>query len=86
MAEAKIKWHAVFGSPNGNIKVPLEKGMQPHGYEASCNTCGWETKTGGAIKAEVKRRIDDHKWDHSYESNKAGSSQPAPTTLGRQFD
>ena len=30
------------------------------GYEATC-TCGWKTRTGGAIKAYIQREIQLHK-------------------------
>jgi hypothetical protein len=32
------------------------------GYEAKCS-CGWETKSGGAIPASIRREIEEHKWD-----------------------
>lgn len=30
------------------------------GWDVKCQ-CGWESSTGGALHAEILRRIDDHK-------------------------
>lgn len=32
------------------------------GFDATC-TCGWDSRTGGALKNAVQRSVDDHKWD-----------------------
>ena len=64
---AKIKWHAVVGGK----RYPLEKTMQGVGYDATCTTCGWDSGTGGAVKSHVKRKVDDHKFDHEWAAKKA---------------
>jgi len=30
------------------------------GYDVTCSACGWESRTGGAIRASVLRDIDRH--------------------------
>lgn len=59
-----IQWFAVL---RGGEKMRNTKGFQHNAWEAKCS-CGWETKTGGAIKASVQRDVEDHKrFDHNYE-------------------
>lgn len=52
----RITWYAV----NGSERTPLTKRMRPNGYDATCS-CGWETRTGGAIKSCIQREIRTHK-------------------------
>jgi hypothetical protein len=55
-------WIALDGSKYRN-----NKGFIHNAWDATCS-CGWESKTGGAIKASVKRDVDRHKrLDHGYE-------------------
>jgi hypothetical protein len=35
-------------------------------WEASCS-CGWKTRTGGAIQSYIKREVQWHKWEHNKE-------------------
>ncbi len=61
--KAVIKWFAVLhdGSTMRN-----NKGFIHNAWDATCD-CGWESKTGGAIKACVARMVEDHKYyDHDY--------------------
>jgi hypothetical protein len=65
-----IKWFAV--DTNGN-KFRNNKGFISNGWDATCS-CGWESKTGGAIKASVKRDVEDHKFfTHNYTWNFGGN-------------
>jgi len=58
-----IKWFWV--APNGE-KIRNNKGFIHNAWEATCS-CGWETKSGGAIKASIKRDVEDHKFFvHNY--------------------
>lgn len=62
MAERhRIRWYGVV---SGDELVPRNRRMNGRdwGWEAKCS-CGWESRTGGAIEAEVRRKIADHRWD-----------------------
>ena len=64
----QIKWFVI----NGTEKSRYTGGIGFRGWEASCS-CGWETKTGGAIRASVLRDVHMHKiQDHGY-THKAGA-------------
>lgn len=61
-----IKWFVYAGEE----KIRYNSTMRgTWGYDAQCS-CGWETKTGGAIKSCV---LEDVKWhkimDHNYTRN-----------------
>ena len=30
-------------------------------YDAVCS-CGWDSKTGGAVRSFVQARVNEHKW------------------------
>ncbi len=58
-----IKWFAVLhdGSKMRNVR-----GFQHNAWDVECS-CGWESKTGGAIKASVVRDVEAHKYsEHNY--------------------
>lgn len=58
-----IKWFYV--TPDGQ-KFRNIKGLISWAWDATCS-CGWESSTGGAIKASVQRSVNDHKfYDHEY--------------------
>lgn len=62
--KVSIQWFAVL---RGGEKMRNVKGFQHNAWDAKCS-CGWESRTGGAIKASVKRSVDEHKWfDHNYQ-------------------
>lgn len=59
----QIKWFAV--DINGN-KSRNNRGFISRGWDVTCS-CGWESRTGGAIKASVQRDVDSHKiFVHNY--------------------
>lgn len=63
-----IKWFWV--APNGT-KIRNNKGFISNAWDATCS-CGWESRTGGGIKAWVKREVEDHKYfvhDYQWESS-----------------
>jgi len=59
-----IKWFVYAGGE----KFPKESSMISYpGYDFECS-CGFESKTGGAIKACIKREIENHKfYVHDYQ-------------------
>lgn len=73
MAKCRIRWFVYAGG--GQSGQPLEKiphtaSMRGHwpGWDAECTTHGYQTRTGGAIKASVQRDVEFHKWEaeHGY--------------------
>lgn len=71
MKAHSVRWFAYSG-PYGE-KEPLRKGQKliGIGYDVTCK-CGWESKTGGAIKASVQRDLLAHRLD---EQAKASARQ-----------
>ena len=59
-----IRWFVYAGGE----KFPMESSMRSYvGYDFECS-CGFKSSTGGAIKACIKREIEDHKfYAHDYE-------------------
>lgn len=55
----QITWYGYFGAE----RVRLSRWMRPTGYDATCS-CGWDSRTGGAIRACIQREIYSHKLDH----------------------
>jgi hypothetical protein len=64
----KIRWF-VLVDPAADEWVPRTSSMRGFwpGYDAECS-CGWKSRTGGAIRAEVKRMIDQHRWDAEFDA------------------
>ena len=59
-----IKWFAVL---HDGSKMRNNKGFIHNAWDVTCS-CGWESKTGGAIKACVERIVEQHKiFEHDYE-------------------
>ena len=59
----RIRWY-VYGGGYGTplVKMPREatmRGTWP-GYDAEC-VCGWESRTGGAVRRYVEGMVTDHK-------------------------
>ena len=68
----QIKWFAV--DTNGN-KFRNNRGFISSGWDATCS-CGWESRTGGAIKSYVISEVEAHKviaHNYTYEFAKAGA-------------
>jgi len=59
IAEHTVRWVAVY--PDGST-TPRQSWMQDSafGWDAICS-CGWKSRTGGAIASCVRRSIADHK-------------------------
>ena len=68
-----IKW---FWVTTGGTKYRNSKGFIHNAWDVVCS-CGWESRSGGAIKASIQRDVDRHKWlSHDYEwdfSKKVGA-------------
>jgi len=59
-----IKWFAVLSDGS---QMRNNKGFIHNAWDVVCS-CGWESRTGGAIKAAVQKDVDRHKWlVHDYE-------------------
>jgi hypothetical protein len=59
-----IKWFAVFqdGSKMRNIQ-----GFQHNAWDVECS-CGWKTRSGGAIKSYMIEEVQNHKlYEHDYQ-------------------
>jgi hypothetical protein len=59
-----IKWFVWAG----DVKMPYESSMRgTWGWDATCS-CGWQTRTGGAVRSSVLESVQDHKkYEHGYE-------------------
>ena len=80
-SKPKIKWFAVWGGQ----RFPREKSMRGMGWDATCS-CGWDSKTGGALESSVKRDIANHKLDHEVYQEMAAKQAAKNENLGRQFE
>lgn len=57
MTEHKIKWFVYAGGE----KIPRKASMRGQwGYDVECS-CGWQTRTGGAVKRYVAEEVYWHK-------------------------
>jgi hypothetical protein len=64
LREHRARWFVYAGGYGQPLeKIPHTASMRGHwpGYDVECS-CGWESKTGGA----VKRYVADKLWDHRY--------------------
>ena len=63
--EHRIQWWAYAHDGLGNEwKIRRSNTMRGSwGYDVTCS-CGWETKTGGAIRAYLQREVRWHKMSH----------------------
>ena len=61
--KVQIKWFSV--SRDGS-KMRNNQGFISYSWDVTCS-CGWETKTGGAIKSFIKDEVEYHKvMEHNY--------------------
>lgn len=57
LAGHRISWFVYAGTE----RIPFRSTMRgAWGYDATC-TCGWDSRTGGALKNAVRRDVDEHK-------------------------
>jgi hypothetical protein len=74
-----IKWFAVL---RDGSKMRNNKGFIHNAWDVTCS-CGWESKTGGAIKACVSRLVENHKWDaHDYTYQLSDAEEVKELNLG----
>lgn len=62
----RIRWYVYaggFGSPLSE-RIPKTASMRGTwaGYDATCS-CGWDSRSGGALRREIERQIADHRDD-----------------------
>lgn len=61
--KVQIEWFAVL---HDGSKMRNNKGFVHHAWDVTCS-CGWESRTGGAIKACAQREVETHKYlEHDY--------------------
>lgn len=57
-----IRWFAVVDG----TRIARRSWMTPangwHGFDATCS-CGWDSRTGGALQARIDDAVRDHKWE-----------------------
>jgi hypothetical protein len=61
----RITWYVWASNADGDrAKLRHTASMRGRwtGWDATCK-CGWQSRTGGAIKASVQRDVWDHKLD-----------------------
>ena len=74
-----IQWFAVL---HDGSKMRNNKGFVHNAWDVTCS-CGWESKTGGAIKACVQREVEAHKWDaHDYAYQLSDAEEVKELNLG----
>jgi len=61
--KVQIKW---FWVTTGGEKYRNNKGFIHNAWDVTCS-CGWESRSGGAIKASMIREVEQHKmYVHNY--------------------
>lgn len=56
----RIRWFGI----SGGERIPRNRHMRggDWGWDVECS-CGWRTRTGGAIQAYVRGLVWQHRWD-----------------------
>ena len=72
MREHRARWFVYaggYGTPTE--KIPHAASMRGHwpGWDVTCS-CGWQTNTGGAIKAYVADKLWEHRWSAQCDSER----------------
>jgi hypothetical protein len=64
----RMTWWAIpFGRDPGRIRRNPSMRARDWGWDVTCS-CGWESRTGGAIQSYVQSCIDDHRYDAQFEA------------------
>lgn len=59
----RISWFVYVGFGADRERIPHTATMRGRwDYDAVC-TCGWDTRTGGAVRSFIKREVAMHKWE-----------------------
>lgn len=65
MAAHKIRWYVRVTpceeAPDGYLRHTAHMRGQ-WGYDVRCS-CGWDSKTGGAVRSFVRRLIEEHRFE-----------------------
>lgn len=58
----RVRWFGVIPGPGNCERVPRNRMMNGRdwGWDATCS-CGWETRTGGAIQQRIREAISEHR-------------------------
>lgn len=61
MTAHRVRW---YGRDGSDVRVPRNRHMNggDWGWDAVCS-CGWQTRTGGAIQERIREAIWSHRWD-----------------------
>ena len=58
----RIRWWVYAGDK----RIPHEASMRGQwGFDATCS-CGWDSRTGGAIRARVREYVNEHKREAAF--------------------
>ena len=70
MTAHTISWFGV--DPSTRERIPRTRHMNgaDWGWDATCS-CGWDSRTGGAIQQRIIESIADHKWEAAYDEREA---------------
>jgi hypothetical protein len=69
VTDHKIRWFVYTGARNADgtaEKIRRASTMRGHwrfGYDVECS-CGWETRTGGAVRSYIEHEVWSHKYEH----------------------
>jgi hypothetical protein len=61
--KASIKWWAVYWEDGKMMRIRRRSGQIGFGWDATCS-CGWDSRTGGAVRRSVQESVLSHKIDH----------------------
>lgn len=67
LAEHKITWW-VYAGRERIRRTSTMRGQWD--YDATCS-CGWDSRTGGALRRAVQDSVDDHKWSVQCDAERA---------------
>lgn len=61
-ADHRVRWFGIV--PGSGERIPRNRVMPAScwGWDAVCS-CGWETRTGGAIRERIREAVADHHAD-----------------------
>lgn len=60
-AAHRITWWVYTGNGSERIRRTAAMRGQWPGYDVTCS-CGWETRTGGAVRSYIASEVHFHKW------------------------
>lgn len=86
MSAHRIRWFARFPD-TADDWTPRTRSMVAcsFAWDARC-TCGWETSTGGAVVAEINRKVRQHRQDAYLDHDGSLFAVAPATTLDTERD